>query len=74
MLADSQLNTMTAKMPLNQLCGSRKDVSMMSKQSPKDQDPIKKLNSMEEYCKKENIFFNENDRIKYQIKKSKGLY
>ena len=29
---------------------------------------------MEEYCKKENIFFNENDRIKHQIKKSKGLY
>lgn len=29
---------------------------------------------MEEYCKKENIFFNESDRIKHQIKKSKGLY
>lgn len=48
--------------------------SMTSKQSPPEKDPFKKLNSMEDYCKKQNIFFNENDRIKYQIKKSKGLY
>ena len=68
---------------MNPIGGSLKDVlervgdshgiSKMSKHSPAE-DPIKKLNSMEEYCKKENIFFNENDRIKYQIKKSKGLF
>ena len=55
---------------LNEIHG----VSLTSKNSPSTQDPIKKLNSMEDYCKKENIFFNENDRIKFQIKKSKGLY
>ena len=47
---------------------------MTGKPSPPEKDPFKKLNSMEDYCKKQNIFFNENDRIKYQIKKSKGLY
>lgn len=46
---------------------------MASKQSPSD-DPFKKLSSMEDYCKDQNIFFNENDRIKHQIKRSKGLY
>lgn len=29
---------------------------------------------MEDFCKKQHIFFNENDRIKHQIKQSKGLY
>lgn len=47
---------------------------MTSKQSPPEKDPFKKLNSMEDYCKKQNIFFDERDRIKHQIKKSKGLY
>jgi len=29
---------------------------------------------MEDYCKKQYIFFNEKDRIKYEIKRSKHLY
>ena len=29
---------------------------------------------METFCKKQYIFFNENDRIKYSIKKSKCLF
>ena len=29
---------------------------------------------MDTFCKKQYIFFNENDRIKYSIKKSKGLF
>lgn len=65
MISDSRLNSMAAKMPVSIFDGSRKDVSMMSKHATEEQDPIKKLNSMEEYCKKENIFFNENDRIKH---------
>jgi hypothetical protein len=54
--------------------GDTHAASLTSKQSPPEKDPFKKLNSMEEYCKQQNIFFNESDRIKYQIKKSKGLY
>lgn len=64
--------------------GARKDsagklgdthaTSIVSKPSPAGGDPFKKLASMEEYCKEQNIFFNESDRIKHQIKKSKGLY
>lgn len=63
MIENSRLNS---KLPASMFGGSRKDVSMMSKHAAtEEQDPIKKLNSMEEYCKKENIFFNENDRIKH---------
>lgn len=29
---------------------------------------------MDEFCKKQFIFFNENDRVKYQIKRSKHLF
>ena len=29
---------------------------------------------MEEFCANQHVFFNENDRIKYSIKKSKGLF
>ena len=32
------------------------------------------LSSMDEFCKKQFIFFNENDRVKYQIKRSKHLF
>lgn len=45
--------------------GDTHATSMASKHSPHDKDPFKKLNSMEDYCKKQNIFFNENDRIKF---------
>ena len=71
-----QRNSTTAARATADHGGLRKDsagrlgdthaTSMASKQSPSD-DPFKKLNSMEDYCKDQNIFFNENDRIKHQI-------
>jgi len=33
-----------------------------------------KLNSMEDYCKRKHIFFNENERITHSIKNSRGLF
>jgi hypothetical protein len=33
-----------------------------------------KLEPMDEFCQKENIFFTDSDRIKFQIKQSKGQY
>ena len=34
-------------------------------------DPFKELVTTEEFCKKQNVFFDENDRIKFQIRLSK---
>jgi hypothetical protein len=31
-------------------------------------DPFKELVTTEEFCKKENVFFDESDRIKFQIR------
>ena len=54
--------------------GSMKPPRGQLHQPSQSADPSSKLDSMEQYCKKQYIFFNENDRIKYSIKKSKCLF
>ena len=42
--------------------------------SKRTQAALLKLEAMDDFCKKENIFFTDNDKIKFQIKQSKGQY
>ena len=54
--------------------GSQRASPAVPRPPKKEPDLAAKLKSMEEYCKKANVFFSDDERIQHAIRRSRGLF